>query len=405
LRRSWGVLAVALIVAASTAGCGGSGGGTKAALTASPHTPRAGERPSRDRAEKLGTARARKLAAEADAVARQQRRLRANPLATHPWGVYQGPREPAWVAYEGASGSNRSVLAAIAKQPKAVWFTTHTSAGQIAGQARDYIARSQHGNPGALVQMALFNMRPWEGEACHRLPSASEQGSYRAWIRNLAGAIGSTPTAIILQPDGPFALCAPHHSHIPSDLIAYASRTLSALPHTSVYVEAGAADWPAAGAQGGATAAADLLIAGGVKYARGFALNGTHYSATSAEISRGAEINAVLEARGIGKKHFVINTAENGHPFVFGNYRGGDPDNATVCPSKSVSAAATCTTLGIPPTTDVANARWGLPATQARIARNWVDGYMWFGRPWLVRQAWPFSMSRAVQLVRSSPWF
>jgi len=353
----------------------------------------------------LGSARARKLAAEADAVARQQRRLRANPLATHPWGVYEGPREPAWVAYEHASGANRTVLGAIAKQPKAVWFTTHTSAGQIASQARDYIARSQHGNPHALVQMALFNMRPWEGEACHRLPSGAEQASYRTWISNLAGAIGGTPAAIILQPDGPFALCAPHHSRIPSDLIAYAARTLSALPHTSVYVEAGAADWPAAGAQGGASAAADLLIAGGVKYARGFALNGTHYSATSAEISRGAEINAILQARGIGKKHFVINTAENGHPFVFGDYRGGDPDNATVCASRSVSAGTTCTTLGIPPTTDVANSRWGLPATQARVARNWVDGYLWFGRPWLVRQAWPFSLSRALQLVRSSPWF
>ncbi len=407
-RRTWGIALLAVAVIATTAGCGSTATEGKAALTASPHVskpPRTGaERPSRDRLDALGSARARKLASEADAIARQQKRLRANPLATHPWGVYQGPREPSWVAYSKAGGTTKQVLAAIAQEPKAVWFTTHTSAAAIAGQARDYIALSQHGDPNALVQMALFNMRPWEHEACRRLPSASEQASYRAWIGNLAGAIGSTPTAIILQPDGPFALCAPRHSRIPSDLIAFAARTLSALPHTSVYVEAGAADWPAAGAQGGAGAAADLLIAGGVRYARGFALNGTHYSATSAEIARGAAINAVLRARGIGAKHFVINTTQNGHPFVFGNYRGGDPDNATVCPSRTVSSSATCTTLGIPPTTDVANPRWGLSTSTAEIARRWVDGYMWFGRPWLVRQAWPFSLSRALQLVRSSPW-
>jgi len=406
-RRRWAVPTAVVLVAATLAGCGGTTTSGSMRPTSSPVKspvdPARGQRASR--ADELGTARAQKLAAEADAIARQQRRLRANPLAAHPWGVYEGPKEPAWVAYQAASGTDRQVLQKIAEQPKAAWFTPRIPASQIAAKAADYIALSQRGDSTALVQMTLFNMVPWEHEACRRLPSAAERSSYLAWIANLAGAIGSTPTAIVLQPDGPFALCAPHHSRIPSSLIAQAAKRLSQLPHTSVYIEAGAADWPAPGAQGGATAAANLLVAGGIRYARGFALNGTHYSATSAEIQRGAQINAVLRSRGIGSKHFVINTAQNGHPFVFGAYTGGDPDNAFVCPSRSTAPRVTCTTLGIPPTTDVANRKWGLPAADATIARQWVDAYLWFGRPWLVRQASPFSLTRALQLVRSSPWF
>ena len=49
--------------------------------------------------------------------------------------------------------------------------------------------------------------------------------------------------AIIMQPDGPFVLCAPGDSKLPAKLIKYGVRKLSALPNTSVYIDAGAADW------------------------------------------------------------------------------------------------------------------------------------------------------------------
>jgi hypothetical protein len=60
--------------------------------------------------------------------------------------------------------------------------------------------------------------------------------------------------------------------------------------------------------------------------------------------------------------------------------------------------------LGIPPTTDVANPRWRLSATTNQLARTYVDGYLWFGRPWLYQQAYPFDMTRALQLSRTSPY-
>ena len=103
-------------------------------------------------------------------------------------------------------------------------------------------------------------------------------------------------------------------------------------------------------------------------------------------------------------KHFVVNTSSNGHPFTFGSYTGPDPDNAFVCTTRADPLARTCVTLGIPPTTEVADARWGLPAATRDLAAQYVDGYLWFGRPWLYRQADPFVMSRALRLVFSTPY-
>lgn len=322
-----------------------------------------------------------------------------NPLAGRPWGVYKGPAEMSWSPYTKASGTNRALLAKIALRPKATWFGAWFSSANIASEVRRYIANSQAGNPNALVQMTVFRMVPWEGDACHRLPTAAEQASYKQWTDRFASAVGNAHVAIILQPDGPFALCAPGHSLVPSHLIAYSARVFSALPHTSVYIEAGEADWPAPG-QGGVSAALRILLPAGIQYARGVALNGTHYSSTTDEVARGAAIVKALAARGIRGKHVVINTSSNGHPFVFGKYTGPDPDNAFVC--RSATDNRTCVKLGISPTTDVANPCWRLSAATNQLARTYVDAYMWFGRPWLYRQAFPFDTNRALQLARTS---
>jgi hypothetical protein len=63
-----------------------------------------------------------------------------------------------------------------------------------------------------------------------------------------------------------------------------------------------------------------------------------------------------------------------------------------------------CVTLGIPPTSDVANSRWRLSAAHRREATAHVDAYLWFGRPWLYMQADPFVKSRALAMARTTPW-
>lgn len=326
-----------------------------------------------------------------------------NPLAGRPWGTYEGPQELAWAPYQKAHGQRKQLLGYIALAPKAKWFGSWIPDSQITQRVDEYLANAQHGNPQTLVQLTVFRMVPWEQEACRRLPTAAERASYKTWIKRFAAALGDAHAAVVLQPDGPFALCAPHGSKALSRLVAYAAQRIAAQPHTSVYVEAGAADWPASG-QGGVDAAVKILVRGGVKYARGFALDSTHYDSTSDEIERAAAISAQLATLGYPGKHAVINTSSNGHPFVFGDYTGSDPDNATVCPSTTAPAARTCVTLGIPPTTHVAASRWGLAASVRRLAKRYVDAYLWVGRPWLYRQSSPFVTKRALQLVRSTPF-
>ena len=328
----------------------------------------------------------------------------SNPLAGRTLGVYYGPGDQAWQPWVNATGTTKTLLAKIATRPKAKWFGAWISNDKISDTVHNYIANAQHGDPQALVQMAVFRMVPWEGDACRRLPTAAEQASYRTWINRFAAAVGSAHAAIILQPDGPFALCAPHGSTLPSQLVAYAAKKFGALPNSAVYIDAGAADWPSPGSQGGVASAVKIAVRAGVKYVRGVALNSTHYSATGLEVARGAAIVRALAAKGITGKHVVINTSSNGHPFEFGKYTGSDPDNADVCASRTVSWTRTCVTLGIPPTTDVANTRWHLSSTNRSLALKYVDGYLWFGRPWLYRQNDPFMMDRALQLVRSSPF-
>lgn len=321
----------------------------------------------------------------------------SNPLQGRTWGVYKGPGDQAWEPYLHSSGSTRTLLAKIALRPKAKWFGSWISNATIQQKVQKYIASSTGGDPDVLVQMTVFRMVPWEHEACRRLPTTAEQASYRQWIDRFALGIGSAHVALVLQPDGPFALCVPNGSSLPSRLIAYSAKRFSSLPNTSVYIDGGASDWP----KDDPALAARFLVPDGVRYARGFALNSTHYATTPAEIDFGSRLVEELARRGAPGKHFVINTSSNGRGFDFGEARGSHPDNANVCRSRTETH---CVTLGIPPTSDVTNPRWGLSSPDRTRAAKHVDGYLWFGRPWLFMQADPFDLGRALALVRSTPY-
>lgn len=320
-----------------------------------------------------------------------------NPLAGHKLAVYKGGIDMAWPPYANATGERKRLLGKIALRPKAAWFGAWIPNRDIGTRVHDYIANSTRNDDDAVVQMSVFRMVPWEQEACRRLPTDSESASYRTWIDRFAAAVGDTRTAIILQPDGPFALCAPGGSKKPSHLIRYAAKRFSALSRTSVYIDAGAADWP----KDDPETAARIRMPAGIEHVRGFALNSTHYVSTASDIRFGTELVQVLANRGVPGKHFVINTSSNGRPFLFGDAPGPDPDNATVCANQQ---ARKCVTLGIPPTTDVARPRWHLSEADRAKATEHVDAYLWFGRPWLYRQAAPFDMKRALSLARTTPY-
>jgi endoglucanase len=161
------------------------------------------------------------------------------------------------------------------------------------------------------------------------------------------------PGAVILEPDalgflGRRSNCLTRSARASRlALLTYAARKISALPNVDVYIDAGASDWLTA------REAVSLLRRAGVQYARGFALNSTHFQSTGQELRYGDRI-----ARAIGK-HYVINTAENAN--------GSLPKRAWTAGTRSKWCNPRNAGLGAQPT--------------SRTASKWADAYLWISRP------------------------
>lgn len=328
----------------------------------------------------------------------------SNPLAGRVWGVYQGPQDQVSGPFLAAHGKRKALLGKIALRPRAKWYGAFVPDDSIRSTVRSYIASSQDGHPARLVQIAVFRMQPWEHEACERRSTPKEKRSYKRWIKQLAAGIADTPMLVVMQPDGPFLWCTPDRS-VKSRLLTWATKKLSALPRASVYIDAGAADWCENDGGADPERCAEILKRTGIRYARGFALDSTHYTGPADNIAHGSRIVAALRRDGYGTKHFIIDTAKSGRPTMWEDMvpatKKDLKDNARVCRTQTQRR---CVTLGIPPTVRSTDSRWGLPPKHRALARRYVDGFVWVGRPWLHNQADPFVMSRALTMARSTPY-
>lgn len=323
-----------------------------------------------------------------------------DPLIGGPWGIYTGGADGVYPAYAAARGSRRTLLAKVALRPRVRWFTSHIAPTAITGKVRSYIAQEQAGDPRTLVQLAAFRLWP-QGERNKRTPlSGAQQAAYKAWVNGLAAGIGSARTAVVLEPDLGVALSSADPA-VRLGLARYAAQRLAGLPRTTVYIDAADADWLTV------DRAVAMLRAAGVQYVRGFALGATHYSSVPANIEHGTAVVQALAAAGMPGKHFVIDTADNGEPFTWPYWHshqarlGSDWDNPATCAGP---AQGSCDTLGIPPTTSVDAPVLDLSPTDAEEALSYVDGYLWFGRPWLIDQASPFSLARTLAVAASTPY-
>jgi endoglucanase len=308
------------------------------------------------------------------------------------WGTYHidstdpGIDPPSAFYNTARNASDRARFAKLLAQPRFRWFgawiPTHGQGNRRGARAtaENYIAQVTGGDRSVGVQIGIFRLQPFEHEACRRLPTAAEVADYKDWINEFAAGIGSARVALLLQPDMPFTLCLPHRSPIDLNLISWTAQRFSSLPHTSVYIDAGAADWAKPATM------ASMLERAGVRYARGFALNLTHYDSTARQVAYGKRILAALNRRGVRGRHFVVNTAQNGRPFTTQAHKRTFK-LAPVCAGRSSRA---CVTLGRPPTTKTGSAA--------------VDAYLWLGRPW-INNATRRSYDEVLQLVNTSPFF
>ncbi len=327
-----------------------------------------------------------------------------NPLGARPWGI--DTRHELWKAYETAAGDTKRLLATMALEPTVFWFTDIAPVDDVERRVSQYIEAAQAGDPDTLVQLAVFRLWP-EGEANKDKPlTLADRRAYRRWVGNVARAIGDARVAMVLEPDLAVSLTG-WRPGVRLALARYAAKTFSALPRTTVYLDAGSSDWLSV------PTAVKMLRAAGIGYVRGFSLGATHYTSPGSEIVYGTQLVKALRAAGFGGRRFVVDTADSGRPFTYQQYYAKHPDgffdNAEVCRTRSERR---CVTLGIPPTTAVGATRWGLTARQRRQARANVDGYLWFSRPWYVyrrplgedRLAGPFDLERALAVARTSPY-
>jgi endoglucanase len=295
---------------------------------------------------------------------------RDNPIAGTDWRPYEGPADSLWNAYATAGGRRKALLGKLALKPRALFIGHWTSSSSIRSQAAEIVQGTQRGDPNALAQFGTFELSPWEG-------AWSGQGSWNVrdsirWYKELAAGIGSARALVVLQIDLPFAARTPNQQ--PEVIDSYGAKVLSANPHTTVYIDAGSYLWLSPAQQGA------LLISNGIRHARGFSLNDTQYGSMSQELGYGAQIIAYLNSHGVRGKHFLVNTAQNGQPYLAGQV--SVPSNDT--PRCATRHQTLCQRTGIPPTTDVTNPRWHLTAGDAAIARRDVDGYVWASQPWNV---------------------
>ena len=314
-----------------------------------------------------------------------------NPIANIQWGVPHD--DDLWNAYQSATGANQVLLGRLALQPRAgVWLGWETPVSQVKSVTAAVVAASQNGNPDALTEFATFELNPWENRMANGVDKPAVHASWNvssdeAWYRNMAAGIGTARTLVIEQVDLPVALKIP--SKAPERIDTYAAKVLSANPHTTVYIDAGTFGWT--------TAAKDaaLLVANGIRYARGFALDDTDYDPTATEDKFGAQIIAALAKLGVRGKHFIVNTDENGQPYKPSQVKGKGINDAPICHGAIQTA---CQRVGIPPTTNVASPRWHLGVEAGRDAKRYCDAYVWSGGPWNV-DGGPFIRKYALWLA------
>jgi endoglucanase len=285
----------------------------------------------------------------------------ANPLVGRPFYV-----NPQSKAMRAVAGNSDPLLAAVANTPTAYWMD-HISTPSIDAK---YIADAQAAGTTPILALYGITNRDCGSYAAGGFGSA---GAYRGWVDDVAGAIGSGPAAVILEPDALAMIdcLSPGQQQERLDLIRYAVETLSRNPATGVYVDAGHPRWVAADVM------ADRLNQVGVEKARGFSLNTANFFTTEESIGYGQAISGMT-----GGKPFVIDTSRNGVGPV-------DTDSWCNPPGRALGAAPTTAT--------------GHPQVDAFL---WVkrpgesDGSCGGGAP----SAGTFVAQYAIELARTAGW-
>jgi endoglucanase len=153
--------------------------------------------------------------------------------------------------------------------------------------------------------MPLLVLYAYPYRGCEQTTAATT-ATYEQWIGQVAAGIGMGRAAVVLEPDAlaqyiRISCLSVAEQTARIAVIRQAVEQFAKLPHVALYLDAGNSAWQPAPVM------ASLLLAVGVRTARGFSLNVSNFYSTAAEEAYGDRIGALLHGA-----HYVIDTSRNG---------------------------------------------------------------------------------------------
>jgi endoglucanase len=193
-----------------------------------------------------------------------------------------------------------AVLGRIASQPAGIWLGSWIPAPQVAADVRTVLREAQASDSMPLLVLYAY---PYQG--CEQ-GTAATTGGYEQWIDRVAAGIGAGRAAVVLEPDAlaedvTLSCLSAAEQTARVAIIRHAVDRLAKLPHVALYLDAGNSRWQPAPVM------ASLLLAAGIRTARGFSVNVSNFYSTAAEEAYGDRIGTLLHGA-----HYVIDTSRNG---------------------------------------------------------------------------------------------
>jgi len=247
------------------------------------------------------------------------------------WAQFQQDVSPGGSLYHKLAGNPSlahqvSLLAAIANQQETQNISLYSQGGgpgAIYSQVQKILCHNLTAdpNPDTVPVFSTFVIYP-NGKFCPSLSQINDNwATFKRQVDEMAAGTGRHPAVFLLEIDSiGTSVCLD-----PAELAAweadlrYEIEALTALPHTVVYAEAGAADEDSPGYV--AKVLSNVCVVGTNNVCstmRGFYVNGTHFDWSASEISYANKVSADLQklimrrTRHEYVAHFIVNTAQNG---------------------------------------------------------------------------------------------
>jgi hypothetical protein len=202
------------------------------------------------------------------------------PLAEAPYWV-QGRQSPAgtWARhYTHSKPAWSHALQFLADQPGVHRFYFWNTPADPEHTVARFLESTENQHPNTVIQLSTYSLV--HGACGSDTSSPAFIKRYERWIKGLAAGIGNFHVVMFLELDSLITtqcMVREHDSYKVRDRleeIREAVQTLETLPHTAVYIDAGAADAI------GWRRTVSLLKRAGVKDAQGFFVNSTHFDWT-----------------------------------------------------------------------------------------------------------------------------